>query len=271
MEFKRIKIDPELAEAILRTKGNPKNRQISRATVEAYARDMRDGNWDEDAYSPIVFDKEGILMDGHHRLNAIIKAETPIMMYVVTDAEKSSTYDLNRPRTYNNILTIDGVSKELCSTNVVSLVRSIGLFCFGVGKVSIGEVRKAIDIDGKTLYEIYLISKRGSKRGFLGKAPYTTALYIAHKCGVSKDVIQEFCEIANTGIMNETWQTAPIILRNNCTELNHRQDRFLAFKTTQEAIYDFSNKVVRKTRYLGKTSRYDSIFVDAFRRGELFR
>jgi hypothetical protein len=59
------------------------NRGI-RPLVDAYARDMAAGHWSLNG-DPIRFDKDGNLIDGQHRLLAIIKANVPIKSFVVRD------------------------------------------------------------------------------------------------------------------------------------------------------------------------------------------
>ena len=65
-------ITPEKAKEIL--KKNGKNRSISWSTVNAYARDMSKGYWTEGVGVGISIDENGILRDGQHRLEAIVKS-----------------------------------------------------------------------------------------------------------------------------------------------------------------------------------------------------
>lgn len=79
-KIKTLTITPELAEKWLGK--NRKNRNISRATVDAYARDMKAGKW-RLTYDPIRFDQEGLLIDGQHRLLACLQAGKPFDSLVV--------------------------------------------------------------------------------------------------------------------------------------------------------------------------------------------
>lgn len=65
-------ITPEMAKKYLQNMKT--NRNISFARVNAYARDMERGAWQENGES-IVFNKSGQLVNGQHRLAAIVKAE----------------------------------------------------------------------------------------------------------------------------------------------------------------------------------------------------
>ena len=72
-------ITPEIAAKLLSRK-HPRNRKLKDGVVERYAKAMADGHW-KDAISsqPISISADGFVQDGHHRLNAIIKATPPII------------------------------------------------------------------------------------------------------------------------------------------------------------------------------------------------
>ena len=70
MEAKVQVITPELAEQYL-TKNTNNYRSMSNSVVNAYATDMKTGNWKFNGDS-IKFNKSGILVDGQHRLAAIM-------------------------------------------------------------------------------------------------------------------------------------------------------------------------------------------------------
>ena len=76
LQFEEKYITPKMAEALLQK--NETNRTLSLKTVEAYAEDMRQGHWDYRSDCGISIDSEGILRDGQHRLNAIIKYGKPV-------------------------------------------------------------------------------------------------------------------------------------------------------------------------------------------------
>lgn len=73
-------VDPELAERWLAR--NPNNRNLRRAVVDSYARDMSTGNWVLNGET-IKLDVAGRLVDGQHRLSAVVAAEVTVPMIVV--------------------------------------------------------------------------------------------------------------------------------------------------------------------------------------------
>lgn len=91
-------ITPEYAKTILETQ-NDSNRPIRSKRVDYYAEMMKKGQWKLNG-EPICFDKFGVLVNGQHRLCAVVKANVPIDFLVVHNVEDGSysTYDngLNR-------------------------------------------------------------------------------------------------------------------------------------------------------------------------------
>lgn len=267
----REEITPAIAEQMLKH-ANPGNRRISQATVKAYANDMLRGNWDANSVTPIVFDSTGMLVDGHQRLRAVVDSNSSIITYIAENADLSFKYDLGRTRSVNNILQMQGVTDV--SNNATAMIRTIGAFCFGVSKVSVGETQKAYAVDGDTIAEINRIAGRGSwKRALLKASAFTAAMYCAHMCGVSFDVLEEFAQVVNSGLQNNANQGAAVVLRNqiiNYSSAGSRFDRKLFFLCTQEAIKDFSNGTNRRNAYTGRTAMYSAEFVEAFRAGTLY-
>ncbi len=67
----KMRVTPELATEWLETRGN--NRKVMQTTVDKYATDMKEGRWLFNG-APIQFDEEGKLLNGQHRLWAIVES-----------------------------------------------------------------------------------------------------------------------------------------------------------------------------------------------------
>jgi hypothetical protein len=85
-------IGPERAEEYLAA--NRGNRNIVQAHVAALARDIRNGQWMFNA-QPICFARSGRLLNGQHRLSAVLEAEQPIEVLVMRNLPEEAfpTYD----------------------------------------------------------------------------------------------------------------------------------------------------------------------------------
>lgn len=267
----KMLISPKVAAEMLKH-GNESNRAIAKHTAAAYAADIRAGLWDGDAVVPIVFDRNGVLRDGHHRLNAIILAGTPAECWVVYGAEPTNTYDLGKMRSINDKLKMDGIA---VGTSETALIRSLGYFLYNVNKVSVGEITKAYKADGNTIRLICNIAKRGKSAGIARKSPIVAAMYIAYKTGyATEDELIDFAEIINTGIPKDVSQVAPIVLRNQI--LSQRSafyatatGRKCCFRMAQEALFYFTENKSRKQAFNGKRV-YEDAFMTSFRNGTMF-
>jgi hypothetical protein len=99
----------------------PKNRNIRAGDVARYARDMATGKWGM-AGDTVKFDKKGNLIDGQHRLQAIIRADTTIELVVVRglETEVIDVLDTGIKRTIGDALSLAGYSN---STNLSAAAR----------------------------------------------------------------------------------------------------------------------------------------------------
>lgn len=125
---------------------NELNRPISRKLIEKYARMMKSGLWHE-CPQPIVFNGKGGLIDGQHRLSAVVLAKVPIEFIVCRGAtrEHRKVLDAGRKRTPADVLRMEyqmsyastvaacatwvqrlqtGVDHSMTSEEVVALVSS---------------------------------------------------------------------------------------------------------------------------------------------------
>jgi len=127
-------ITPELAKEYLAQ--NTHNRNIRQRTVLAYAHDMASGNWRWNGEG-IKFDKNGWLIDGQHRLLAIIRSGVTIRMLVVRGLCEGaqSTLDTGVNRQFADILKLRG---EKSCASLAAAVRSVHLWDSGVRRLSQG-------------------------------------------------------------------------------------------------------------------------------------
>lgn len=111
-------ITPVLAEEYL--KHNTNNRQLRKNIVSYYAKQMRDGQWMLNGES-IVFNEQGTLVDGQHRLAAVIESGTSVDMLVVRNADRDSfaTIDSGITRKVQDTFYVKGIPNP---TQVASII-----------------------------------------------------------------------------------------------------------------------------------------------------
>lgn len=104
----------------------PIQRRLRAAQVEKIARAIRQGRWKLTA-NGIAFDRAGVVMDGQHRLSAIIAADRPVSIRVTFGVERSAflaTDSSSSPKTVDDALRHDGVPAGL-STIAAQMVRML--------------------------------------------------------------------------------------------------------------------------------------------------
>lgn len=111
MILKVERITPEIATDYLKRNTN-NYRKMSRSKIFQYARDMKKGQWQLNG-QPIVFDANGTLKDGQHRLSAVIVAKTPVDMAVAYGVDANvNIFDVGVMRTAEQITRASGIDLD---------------------------------------------------------------------------------------------------------------------------------------------------------------
>lgn len=115
-----VDVTPEVAEKWLGQ--NHGNRNLRSRKVAAYARDMRNGHWMTSGDS-IKFDWNGRLIDGQHRLEAVIESGITIRVLVVKGLEPrvQDVLDTNAKRSNADALRFNGVDRNV--TDIAALAK----------------------------------------------------------------------------------------------------------------------------------------------------
>jgi len=99
--IQHIDIDPDYASALLATL-DPRQRVQRAGHVRFLAREMSSGNWHDTTNDLIVVSKSGTLINGQHRMSAVVASGVTVKFWVMYDApdESYSVMDQgNAPRT----------------------------------------------------------------------------------------------------------------------------------------------------------------------------
>lgn len=96
-------ISPAVAELIL--SNNEKNRPLNKSNLRKIATDMRDGNFHFNG-EPIIISDEGKLLNGQHRLHAIIESKKTLPFMVVRGVTNEAFKTMDRGKTRSATDTI---------------------------------------------------------------------------------------------------------------------------------------------------------------------
>jgi hypothetical protein len=106
-----VSITPEIATRLLEKNGL--NRPLSDSHVDRLAKQIRDGKWQINGDTIKIADTEDVL-DGQHRLWAIIQASQAVQTYIVYGIRREAftTIDtLRRPRSGGDVLALAGAER----------------------------------------------------------------------------------------------------------------------------------------------------------------
>lgn len=108
-----ILITPEMAKELL--KNNAKNRKVKHHKVAEYAALMKAGKWKSNTGEPIKVSINGNLLDGQHRLLAVIMCGIPIEFLVTTELPEDvfDVLDTGIRRNASDTFYIDGVKNAI--------------------------------------------------------------------------------------------------------------------------------------------------------------
>ena len=124
-----VTVTPTIAARLLET--NDGNRPISERLVQEIAADIEHGFWQLNGET-IIVSKDGLLNDGQHRLEAVIRTGQPIQTAVMFGVERSArmTIDMGKQRTAGNFLAMDGAlhSNVSASASRLLLMHQHGVF-----------------------------------------------------------------------------------------------------------------------------------------------
>jgi hypothetical protein len=212
-----IKIDPPLAKEML--KRNKQNRRYRDTRAEKLAEDMRNGLWRRTGEA-ISFLRDGILLSGQHRLNAIIKSGTTQEFTVAFCADSDATMfeGVGVKFTANDHLARNGF-RNLADANGGAIIRHMRLaFNNPRGGLRAHEV---INFADKYKESVSFAAEcfKGIKDRRIAIAPVLAVIARAYCARPSKRAdIKRFCSIMRDGVIPKVATGGPVVLeeRDRC-------------------------------------------------------
>lgn len=246
-------ITPERAKEYLER--NMINRHISINRVNAYKDSIIRGDWQLNGEA-IKFNKKGELIDGQHRLTAIIKANKPIEAVVIRGiAEDVDIIDRGRSRSIRDTLMMQGYDKSLITHSTVGVVNLHNSYQNNITVSSDSYIKEFLDKYPENLIFAYkCVSIRNQKSNArIRTSPFQLALFYALECGVNKEEVFKFSDIASSGFYKNEYETSAVVLRNDIIDdritcLNY-SERLKTMFAVENALNDFICKKPRQRTY----------------------
>ena len=212
-----IKISPALAKEML--KKNKSNRKFSVLRAARLAEDMASGLWRRTGEA-ISFLRNGNLLSGQHRLNAIIQSGTTQEFTVAFCADEDATmYEgMGTKFTANDHLSRNGF-KELSSLNGGAIIRHMR-FAFSNPRGSM-RAHEVISFANKYKEAVSFAAQcfQGIRDRRIAIAPILAVIARAYVAKPSKRAdIKRFCTIMRDGVIPKTAMGKPLIIedRDRC-------------------------------------------------------
>lgn len=192
-------VTPEMAAAWLR-KNTESNRPVRDSKVTAYARDMQAGRW-QLTHQGLAFNRAGELVDGQHRLHAVVRSGCSVKLLVSTgfDVEFNSPIDVGATRRPSDILSQ--------SNQVIATVRCLHVLTNGGtnarGGITVGELEETL---GRHQEEVEWVTQaildRRSKATGIRLSGWVAGA-IAFAWPLNRDLVSGFAEQVRTGELLE--------------------------------------------------------------------
>lgn len=234
-------ITPAIAQIYLDTQRV--NRTINKNRVKAYASQMRRGEWSV-SNDAITFDIEGCLINGQHRLSALIEAGVTISMLVGRNypLESQAIFDSGQARTVTQAMVIAGLGVGHVEAAVL---RAMFLNADRPSDKYVGVLSKPQLIQLFPKYEesVRFASTKNGTRA-IRYAPVRSLIARAHHCGADKDRLSRFVYVFDTGYSEGSTDFPAVALRSAYLALTRAHDQravfYLKSITALKSFLDYS-------------------------------
>lgn len=207
-----------------------KNRNVSITAVNRYANDIQNGQWMLNGES-IIIDDNGNVIDGQHRLRAILKSGASIQSVVVRgiDAATFQTLDCGKKRNHGDVLSISGYANAnllAAGLRLIHCYRSDRSLNFDRGSGSLSKYRiSVLDLVQKypEAVESAAYIKSVSKYSGLAR-PGSFAVFVHYEfTQANKDAANEFFHAVFEGIPRFGDKCPSLELRKKYGSLEHER------------------------------------------------
>jgi hypothetical protein len=193
-------------------KKNDRNRNLDRERVSLFARTMIEGKWVA-THQGIAFDENKNLVDGQHRLAAVVKSGVVVKMQVTSGVptemvdEYSLAIDCGRPRRFDDYARFIG-NKSRHGSLAVAKIMEYG----PKERFPLMQLQTQFELVAKYDDAITFVKKRLTKRK-LNSSPIAAVIARAYYTQ-DHGKIERFITILQTGEYESPEENGPVMLRN---------------------------------------------------------
>jgi hypothetical protein len=191
-----MEIGPDLAARWL--DGNTHNRPLRQSVVDRFARDMQAGRW-QLTHQGIAFDIDGVLIDGQHRLWAIVLSAVTVRMRVFFNEplESMKTVDTGLTRSNFDVLHLTGDAGQVSVGHLATLRAMLAGDRLNFPKMTVGEEADLLARHAGAVN--FAMEYLGTCR-YKGIATATVRGIVARACySFDHAKLIHFCDVLKTG------------------------------------------------------------------------
>jgi hypothetical protein len=232
IQSERMTITPTIAMAWLES-NHDRQRKVNKIRVENLAKIMADGRWGE-SNDDICFDVNNNLINGQHRLNAVIKSGATIESFVKFNMpSESMTYmDTNQARTNIQRLNMIGYDTTKAKTEVARFIAYL------ISRQTSQDIFNIMSCHDYYREEIDFLHDNSARKIL---APIRSALVVGMNNGViDGEMAINFIEAMEMPRNESEW--AATSLNNKIKRIGRRYggDRCFIYKMSTKSIVKFS-------------------------------
>ena len=217
MTFEEVLVTKEMADAMLAHNTN-NYRSVKWRVVHRYSRAMANGMWRENG-EPIVFDEDGVLKDGQHRLLAILESGVSVKMLIVRGISRDvTTFDEGSNRSVADKAKAEGMCLSPSAIGAAGMI----IAKFNERNIYISQDEKfQYGWDHlASLKKAQSLCAHGAIAAVMKRAACIAAVYCAIELKLMPDdALDAFCTIVNNGMpKGEYVPDSALALRNTVLE-----------------------------------------------------
>jgi hypothetical protein len=207
MQSRVIEITPEQALSWLQA--NTFNRTISPSVVKKYASDMASGNWTLN-HQGIAFDDDGVLVDGQHRLMAMVESGQAIKTLVSFGSNRTGIDEL-RARLPHEVIKFGAMSDWIGRGHIATAKSALAIFTKSSGVASTCQLVEFCNKyqDGLLFVDEHFRSNRKGISSAFVKAVFMVASY-----HFNHDKLGRMISILYSGVADGVKESAAIKARD---------------------------------------------------------
>lgn len=212
LRFKVVLLTPEMARELL-AKNHPNNRKTKTYKINQIRGDL-ESERGRLTYDPIAIDEDGFMVNGQNRCHAVIDANTPLPVLIISGWPRESLLasDQGTPRNVKDIARVSGCSLPYGETQYSAVSRYM-LKGLRNPTISVQMLLDFINAHRAALEFAFTCLPRNKK--YLTQGPVRAVIARAYYQREYHERTKEFCDALYSGFVNNRQKDAAVITFRN--------------------------------------------------------